>query len=541
MTGTGAAPLEGGGPGAIVTSAMTSGASVQVERRARAQLATACAAASTFARSSTDLSCGGTDKNYNRTSHRTMSDQEFGHTAGDPLPDRLKQYLGDVARRELDTLRTDLEVKLAALETALLRPDQHGSIETLVFDLARAATVEAEAAASRAMLDAQIQARERSGAADAVRELEAERQNVKALQDELEDVRRHADAEIGRGRAERKELTDRLDALRRELNDAQQALHDAQRGLNETQRDVKDARKAADARATDLAKAREAAGAAQAEAAARMRTLEDKLAAAEAAKADAERVRREAVSRADAAEVFARETAARARNAEAWGKDLDTRMKEAEARAAREEARLRDAEARADAAVQARDALAKERETLAAERAAFSKEREASAERAAQLEAALREYEQRLAAADERTRALELQLFQRDRAGQDRDEDLSGLLASAPPVPIRPTRAATRYHMAAEVKVDVDGALGLLVDLSTSGAQMLSPVPIEEGKDVQLRLLSDEMPATCRGRVVWTRLEAKSSAQPFRYRAGVLFTQVDLSAVEAFIIRYATT
>ena len=470
-----------------------------------------------------------------------MSDQEFGHTARDPLPDRLKQYLTDVARRELDTLRTDLEVKLAALETALLHPDQHGSIETLVFDLARAATVEAEAAASRAMLDAQIQARERSGAADAVRDLEGERQNVKALQDELEDVRHHADAEIGRVRAEHRELTDRLEALRRELNEAQQALSDAQRALNEAQRDVKEARKTADTRATNLAKAREAAGAAQAEAAARIKTLEDKLTAAAAAKADAERVRREAVSRADAAEVFARETAARASNAEAWGKDLDTRMKEAEARASREEARLRDAEARVDAAVQSRDALVKERETLAAERATISKEREASAEHAAQLQATLREYEQRLAAADERTRTLELQLFQRERTVQERDEDLSGMLASAPPASGRPTRAATRYHMAAEVKVDIDGDVGLLVDLSTSGAQMLSPVPIEEGKDVQLRLLSDEMPATCRGRIVWTRLEPKSSTQPFRYRAGVLFTRVDLSAVEAFIIRYATT
>lgn len=496
-----------------------------------------------------------------------MSDHDFGHAAGDPLPDRLKQYLTDMARRELDTLRADLEVRLVALETALARPDQHHSIETLVFDLARAATLEAEAAASRAMLAAQIEAQERTGTADALRDLEAERNAVKALRAEFDQLRSRAEADLARMRAEHKELSEKLAA--------------AQRDLSAAQHDLKEARKLADARASDLTFARDAAGAAQAEAAARVKTLEAKIKTLEGQAAEAERIRRDAVARADAANVLARETAARASNAESWGRDVETRLQAAEARATRDEERVRDAEgrlreaetrvgdaetrardlearardaeahahdletrardaeARANLAAGARDALVAEIDAL---KETIAREQEGQASRHGADAARLQDYEHRLAAADERVRTLELQLFQRDRpeAGVE-DEELSGMLAASGQAPFKPTRAASRYSFSGGVNVEIDGRVGALVDLSTSGAQILGPVPLDEGNEAELRLMSDEIPAVCRGRIVWTRIEPKSPRQPLRYRAGLLFTQVDVGAIEAFIIRYAAT
>src|SRR5262249_41300985 len=104
-----------------------------------------------------------------------MSESDLGTSGTDPLPDRLKQYLSETAKRELDALRAQLEVKLIALETALARPNDFDSIEHFVIDLARVATAEAEASAARASLDVRLQAEERSGVAEARRAVDEER------------------------------------------------------------------------------------------------------------------------------------------------------------------------------------------------------------------------------------------------------------------------------------------------------------------------------------------------------------------------------
>ena len=79
-----------------------------------------------------------------------MSDRDFVQSPADPLPDRLKQYLSDTARREIEALRAELDSRLLALEAALAHPDPHESLETLVIELARVATTEAEASVARA-------------------------------------------------------------------------------------------------------------------------------------------------------------------------------------------------------------------------------------------------------------------------------------------------------------------------------------------------------------------------------------------------------
>jgi hypothetical protein len=458
-----------------------------------------------------------------------MKDLEFGHPAGDPLPERLKQYLSDMARRELEMLRADLEAKLIALERALARPDQHDSLETLVLDLARAATIEAEAAASRAMLDAHMPGRQ-GGASDTAGEPDAGRATVLALRNELEDLRRRSENDAARMQIEHDELADRLAAAEREAQAVRQALDGAQREMDGVRRDARDARHAADARAADVAKGREAAGAAQVEAAARLKTVEDKVKAAEAARAEAERMRRDAVSRAETAEVYAREMAARASNAEAWGKDLETRFKETEVRYGKERETSAERE--------------KEHESLTgrvSDRDALAQRVVEQKETIDRLETTIREYEQRLTAADERDKLLELQLFKRGNLEPSRDEDLSGLLMMPGGGGTRPVRIATRYAIGGAVRIEVGGHAGVLVDLSTYGAQVLSSAPVDEGADVELRIVSDELAAVCRGRIVWTKVEPASAPGGLRHRGGIAFTYRDVGAIEAFIIRYAST
>src|SRR5262245_35216368 len=112
------------------------------------------------------------------TEHRAEQDHRS--------PDALRRYLAETAQRELDELRAEFDVRLAALETALSRRDPRTSLEHVVLDLARVATAEAEAAAQRASLEAQIHAETQAAAAEAEtrRELESERASNAALRDE---------------------------------------------------------------------------------------------------------------------------------------------------------------------------------------------------------------------------------------------------------------------------------------------------------------------------------------------------------------------
>jgi hypothetical protein len=167
-----------------------------------------------------------------------MSDHRVS-PAADPSPETVRQYLAANAQRELDALRAALDVRLSALEAALAHPDPRTSLEGLVLDLARIATAEAESAAGRASLEAQLHAQERAAVAVATaqRSLEAEQAITKALRLELEQARTALDAEREAAARLRQELDragqsleqDRAAGVEafRELERARAALQDA--------------------------------------------------------------------------------------------------------------------------------------------------------------------------------------------------------------------------------------------------------------------------------------------------------------------------
>ena len=113
---------------------------------------------------------------------------------------------------------------------------------------------------------------------------------------------------------------------------------------------------------------------------------------------------------------------------------------------------------------------------------------------------------------------------------------------ATPPAPPadQPVRRASRQAFRHEVAIQIDGSEGVLVDLSVTGAQLLSTTALKPNRVVKLLLPLEQGGVPCKGKIVWARLEPPSRGAAFKYRAGVFFTAVDERAVEAFIARHVS-
>jgi len=116
--------------------------------------------------------------------------------------------------------------------------------------------------------------------------------------------------------------------------------------------------------------------------------------------------------------------------------------------------------------------------------------------------------------------------------------------ASAP----QPERESPRYVLARQarrvpihdgVSVLLNGVASALVDLSTLGAQVVSPTAVYPNRSVRIVLPLDEGDLSCNARIVWARIEPQQDAA-VRYRAGLEFTEADKAAVELFVTRHGT-
>ena len=123
----------------------------------------------------------------------------------------------------------------------------------------------------------------------------------------------------------------------------------------------------------------------------------------------------------------------------------------------------------------------------------------------------------------------------------DGGSDAGGAVETiAPPaagLDFRGTRRAVRVRVAAGTAVQVDGVPGEIVDLSTVGAQILSPIPLKPAQLIRLALADDRGVIRCNGSVAWVSLEIPKGVS--RYRAGVEFRGADASPLDAFCKRHA--
>jgi hypothetical protein len=98
-------------------------------------------------------------------------------------------------------------------------------------------------------------------------------------------------------------------------------------------------------------------------------------------------------------------------------------------------------------------------------------------------------------------------------------------------------RQAERVKLQAANDVLVDGVTSVLVDISTGGAQVLSPTTLRPNRVVRLMLKTSTGTYAVEGRIVWAHLESPSAAAGAQYRAGMQFTTSDRTAINAFVSR----
>jgi hypothetical protein len=84
-------------------------------------------------------------------------------------------------------------------------------------------------------------------------------------------------------------------------------------------------------------------------------------------------------------------------------------------------------------------------------------------------------------------------------------------------------------------EVQIDGIPATMVDVSLTGAQILMPSALKPNRAVKLTIPHGDAVVTCKGKVMWSRLEPTMKGGQLWYRGGVLFTSSDGAALKAFI------
>lgn len=98
------------------------------------------------------------------------------------------------------------------------------------------------------------------------------------------------------------------------------------------------------------------------------------------------------------------------------------------------------------------------------------------------------------------------------------------------------TRRVSRTPMTPGVEITVDGTTATLIDLSGSGAQVVSPSGLKPNQRVRLVLADDQANVKVAGAVAWASFEITKNGP--RYRAGIEFVKPDTAAIEAFCNRH---
>ena len=98
------------------------------------------------------------------------------------------------------------------------------------------------------------------------------------------------------------------------------------------------------------------------------------------------------------------------------------------------------------------------------------------------------------------------------------------------------TRRAPRFRVRAGVELQLDGNPAAVVDLSTVGAQVISPTVLRPNQKVRIALPNDDFLLRFRGAVAWAKFELpKAPSKTPQYRAGVEFTDGDAAAIDSVI------
>ena len=99
------------------------------------------------------------------------------------------------------------------------------------------------------------------------------------------------------------------------------------------------------------------------------------------------------------------------------------------------------------------------------------------------------------------------------------------------------TRRAPRFKVSGTVDVLVDGNSATLVDVSTVGAQVLTPTVLKPNQRIRMALPEDSGAIRFNAAVAWAKFEIPPQSGP-RYRAGIEFLDANASALDAYCSRH---
>jgi PilZ domain len=103
------------------------------------------------------------------------------------------------------------------------------------------------------------------------------------------------------------------------------------------------------------------------------------------------------------------------------------------------------------------------------------------------------------------------------------------------------TRRAPRFRVRSGVELQLDGNPASVIDLSTVGAQVISPTVLRPNQKVRITIPLEDLQMRFRGAIAWAKFELpKPPAKAPQYRAGVEFTDADAQAIDTFTNRNKT-
>jgi hypothetical protein len=99
------------------------------------------------------------------------------------------------------------------------------------------------------------------------------------------------------------------------------------------------------------------------------------------------------------------------------------------------------------------------------------------------------------------------------------------------------TRRAPRFKISGTVDILVDGNSATLVDVSTVGAQVLTPTVLKPNQRIRMALPEESGAIRFNAAVAWAKFEIPPQSGP-RYRAGIEFLDANASALDAYCSRH---
>jgi hypothetical protein len=125
------------------------------------------------------------------------------------------------------------------------------------------------------------------------------------------------------------------------------------------------------------------------------------------------------------------------------------------------------------------------------------------------------------------------------RRGRASQPPVAAVPAPSPKLDPTGTRRAPRYRMREGLDARVDGNAVTLVDLSTLGAQVVSPTVLRPNQRVQITFADALGTIACRAMIAWASFERIEKGSDPCYRAGLEFLNAGAETVDPFCRRNA--